>query len=79
MGNIVSGLGYMAAFGAGTLPIMLAISLGAKAIPFKWRFKLQRAIPVSVFLLAMLLILRGMSLGVPYLSPDLAHSSCCCK
>jgi sulfite exporter TauE/SafE len=67
----------MAAFGLGTLPAMLAISLGAKLVPFSLRMRLQRAIPVSVFLLAVLLILRGMSLGVPYLSPDLAQNNCC--
>ena len=40
-----------------------------------------RSIPVCVFLLAALLILRGMSLGIPYLSPDMSGSgpSCCHK
>jgi hypothetical protein len=48
-----------------------------RVIPFSFRLKFQRAIPASVFLLAILLILRGMSLGVPYVSPDLVHGSCC--
>jgi sulfite exporter TauE/SafE len=76
-GGIPQGTTYMAAFGLGTIPAMLTISLGAKLIPFALRLKFQRAIPVSVFLLAVLLILRGMSLGVPYLSPDLGHGNCC--
>jgi sulfite exporter TauE/SafE len=76
-GGIMEATAYMAAFGIGTIPTMLTISLGAKLIPFALRLKFQRAIPVSVFLLAVLLILRGMSLGVPYLSPELAQGNCC--
>jgi len=76
-GHILSGGIYMAAFGAGTLPMMLAISLGGKLIPLSFRLKLRAAIPVSVFLLGALLILRGMSLGIPYVSPDLAARACC--
>jgi len=81
-GGIVSSVLYMAAFGAGTVPMMLAISLSGKLVPFSLRLKLQKAIPVSVFLLAALLILRGMALGIPYVSPVLAADgevSCCHK
>jgi len=76
-GSLASGVSYMAAFGAGTVPMMLAISLSGKLVPFSLRLKLQRAIPISVFILATLLILRGLALGIPYLSPDLAAGSCC--
>jgi len=78
-GNVFSGALYMAAFGAGTLPMMLAISLGGKLIPLSLRLKLRAAIPVSVFLLGSLLILRGMSLGIPYVSPNLATVHPCCR
>jgi len=78
-GDLPAAVGYMAAFGAGTLPVMLAIGLSARLVPFSLRLKLQKAIPVSVFVLAALLILRGMSLGVPYLSPDLAGGGSCCQ
>ena len=77
MGGVVSGVIYMAAFGAGTVPMMLAISLSGKLIPVSIRLKLVKAIPVSVFLLGALMILRGMALGIPYVSPDLAAGSCC--
>jgi sulfite exporter TauE/SafE len=76
-GNILSGALYMAAFGAGTLPMLLAISLGGRLIPVSVQWKLRTAIPISVFLLGSLLILRGMSLGIPYISPNLAGGSCC--
>jgi sulfite exporter TauE/SafE len=76
-GDVFSGAAYMAAFGAGTVPMMLTISLSGKLIPISLRLKLVKAIPVSVFLLAALLILRGMSLGIPYISPDLSTGVCC--
>jgi sulfite exporter TauE/SafE len=80
-GGVSSGIGYMAAFGMGTAPLMLAIGVSGRLLPLPVRLRLRAAIPVSVFLLAMLLILRGMALGIPYVSPDLQHSGidCCHK
>jgi sulfite exporter TauE/SafE len=80
-GGLMAGVQYMAAFGLGTVPMMLGISLSGRLIPIALRLQLRKAIPVSVFLLASLLILRGLALGIPYLSPDLAsaNSSCCHK
>jgi uncharacterized protein len=77
-GSSVAGAQYMAAFGAGTLPMMMAIGLSGKLVPVSLRLKLRRVIPVSVFALALLLILRGLALGIPYLSPDLAGGGSCC-
>lgn len=77
-GGVLDSIFYMAAFGAGTVPMMLAIGLSGKLVPFSLRLKLQRAIPISVFILATLLILRGMSLGIPFVSPDLSSGSLSC-
>ncbi|TAL05771.1 MAG: sulfite exporter TauE/SafE family protein [Verrucomicrobia bacterium] len=80
-GDLFHGALYMLAFGAGTIPMMLAISLSGKLVPFSLRLKLLKAVPVAVFLLASLLILRGMELGIPYVSPVLSGDSpgCCQK
>jgi len=80
-GGILAGARYMAAFGVGTVPMMLAISLSGKLVPTSLRLKLVKTIPVCVFLLGTLLILRGMSLGIPYVSPDMSGNgaSCCHK
>ena len=81
-GSGLNGLLYMALFGAGTVPMLLAISVGGRLMPAQLRLQFRKAIPVTVFLLASLLILRGMSLGIPYVSPDLASggdASCCHK
>lgn len=68
----LAGASYMAVFGLGTVPLMLAISLSGRLIPPSVRLKLRYVVPVSVFLVSGLLILRGLALGIPYLSPDLA-------
>lgn len=76
-GSLSGGALYMLVFGLGTLPLMMAISLSGNLIPGSFRLKMSRAVPVSVFLLATLLIFRGLGLGIPYLSPNLAAGSCC--
>jgi sulfite exporter TauE/SafE len=77
--HIGSGAQYMAWFGLGTTPMLLAISLSGRFVPVTWRAHLRKAVPVSIFVVASMLILRGMALGIPYLSPDLASAghSCC--
>lgn len=78
-GGLPDGILYMAVFGLGTLPTMLGISLSGKLFPLALRLKLRSAIPTGVCLLAGLLILRGLALGIPYLSPDVgsATPNCC--
>jgi uncharacterized protein len=78
LGSVPAGVGYMAAFGLGTVPTMLTISLSGKLLPLAFRSKLRAAIPAGVCLLATLLILRGLALGIPYVSPDLAANAGCC-
>lgn len=78
-GGLLGGVEYMAAFGVGTVPMLLAVGLSGRLITPALRHKLTALVPVSVFALATLLILRGLSLGIPYVSPDLSASTpgCC--
>ena len=77
--GVASGALYMTAFGLGTLPMMLGINLTGRLLPISLRLQLRKAIPLSICMLATLLILRGLSLGIPYVSPDLAAegTQCC--
>ena len=70
-GGFVSGLEYMAVFGLGTIPMLLSLGLAGRMLGAGFHIRFQRLIPVSVLVLGLLLVLRGLSLGVPYLSPDL--------
>ena len=79
--HFLHGVEYMFAFGLGTLPMMLTISLVGTKLQFALRFKLQRMIPISLAIVGALLLLRGMALDIPYLSPRLPAqpdaTSCC--
>lgn len=75
-GTWISGIAYMALFGAGTLPVMLGISLSGCAVPATLRIRLQRSVPFSAAAVGLFLILRGMALGIPYLSPGMAAGGC---
>lgn len=62
---------YMGCFGLGTLPLMLSLSLSGQLVPLAWRTRLRRAVPYTAAGLAVLFIVRGLDLGIPYLSPQL--------
>jgi len=68
-GNPVSGGLYMVTFGLGTLPVMLAMSLAGRLLGFGIRRRMRQFLPVGAVVLAVLFILRGLSLGIPYVSP----------
>lgn len=72
-GNAGNGALFMATFGFGTLPVMLIMSLLGKLISQPFRHALNRLIPAVVVVIALILILRGLSLGIPYLSPVLQN------
>lgn len=73
-GGTGSAVMYMTAFGLGTFPLMMVTSLFGNAIPLTMRRKLNRLIPVGAIILAILLILRGLALGIPYISPgEMSH------
>ncbi|GAB2463919.1 membrane protein [Hymenobacter qilianensis] len=73
--GIAGAAGYMALFGLGTLPLMLALSLSGQLVPFVWRGRMRRAVPIMATCLALLFIVRGLSLGIPYLSPQLSSET----
>lgn len=76
-GSLLGGMAHMAWFGLGTVPLMTGIALSGRAMPFAWRLRLQRLIPVSVGAVGVLLVLRGLDLGIPYLSPHVGPDGLC--
>jgi uncharacterized protein len=64
---------FMVFFGAGTLPAMMLMGLAGIRMGFPLRNLVKKASPYLAFLMAVLLILRGLSLGIPMISPILAH------
>ena len=62
---------FMFLFGMGTLPVMLFISFSAKHVSVTLRNKLKLATPTLTVIFALLMITRGLGLGIPYISPKL--------
>ncbi len=63
--GIYSGALYMALFGLGTIPLMLATALAGQFIKLHWRTRLRKLIPVFLVAFAALFILRGLNFDVP--------------
>lgn len=68
-GELVLGSLYMIMFGLGTIPMMLSIAIAGNILNAAIRQKINRLIPVLVVVVGIFFILRGLSLGIPYLSP----------
>jgi uncharacterized protein len=73
-GGYMQGALYMFVFGLGTLPIMLAVSLAGNFISLNVRKRINKLIPAFMVVLAFLFILRGMNLGIPYISPQIQQT-----
>lgn len=68
-GNVPQAMLFMAAFGLGTLPVMWSIAFWGQLIGIQVRMKIRKAYPYMMVVMACLLMLRGMGLGIPYISP----------
>lgn len=69
-GEIGTAAVSMVVFGVGTLPMMLGVALFGPAFgKHLQRFRLKPLVPIAVSLVAVSLILRGLELGIPYVSP----------
>ena len=69
LGDFSKSIIFMTTFGAATLPIMLSISFFGTWLNAHYSYSIKKLIPVSVFIMAVMLIVRGLNLGIPYLSP----------
>lgn len=68
-GSAPEGALFMAIFGLGTLPMMGLLPFLSHSLSASVRKKMTKAIPYVMALFAVLFILRGMNLGIPYVSP----------
>lgn len=66
---------FMAMFGLGTMPAMIAVSLFRQLFSLQLRNTFRKAVPIFISAMAIILILRGMNLGIPFISPVLQSAS----
>ncbi len=80
-GSISKGVLFMLFFGLGTTPALFSVGMAGASFRVKWKSMFQKTVPAVLSILAILLILRGMNLGVPFLSPQLTekNKACCVK
>lgn len=64
------GVLYMVLFGLGTVPLMSSVTYLQSFITNSTRNKIQKVIPYIAVVIGVLFILRGLGLGIPYVSPS---------
>lgn len=67
----VEGAAYMALFGLGTAPALFAMNLFGSQLLSRFRINVNTLIPYVLVIFGVLFILRGMSLGIPFISPEI--------
>ncbi|MEI6947195.1 sulfite exporter TauE/SafE family protein [Paraflavisolibacter sp. H34] len=70
-GSALKGSLFMLLFGLGTFPAMVAVVFFGSYVNQQLRLGLRKAVPVFLFFMATLLVLRGLNLGIPFVSPAL--------
>ena len=66
---------FMTGFGAGSLPVMWSLSFFGAVIRPQFGMKIKKLTPYFIFFTACLLIVRGLGLGIPYVSPAIFNEA----
>lgn len=72
--EIAESVSFMAMFGAGTLPAMMLVGYAGQLVNAEARQLMRKAVPVFITLMGIILILRGLNLGIPFISPEMPQS-----
>jgi sulfite exporter TauE/SafE len=73
--NSIHGAMFMMFFGLGTFPAMFATVVLGNYLSQSIRHKISNAVPALLLIMACLLILRGLELGIPFISPTFAGNN----
>ena len=82
VGDVLGSALFMVLFGLGTIPLMFVAVLFGSVISVNARNTILKFIPVITIVIGVFFILRGMELGIPFISPpaeslDIQAKSCC--
>lgn len=75
MGGILGGATYMALFGLGTFPMMIAAAVIGRTAGQTFKSRIANFTPKFMVILGVLFILRGLNFGIPYISPKLTDNN----
>jgi uncharacterized protein len=73
--DVFRGVIFMAGFGLGTIPAMVGFSFFPRFVSPGLCLKISRVLPAFTLLVGVLLIVRGLNLGIPMISPRLSPGS----
>lgn len=68
-GSVVDSVSFMMMFGLGTIPLLLLVTIIGNFLSTKIRDRVNKFLPVIIVIIGILFILRGLNLGIPFLSP----------
>jgi len=68
-GSPFTGALYMFLFGLGTIPALFAFSFLPQLRKYLPKINSRKLIPTLAFMLGVIFILRGLNLGIPFISP----------
>lgn len=74
MGSIIGSALWMIFFGIGTSVSLLLAGYITSILPVHIQKNIKKAMPIATITIAILFITRGLSLGIPYISPILPSS-----
>lgn len=69
VGSLTGSIMFMVLFGLGTIPMMFLMSMLGNFASMKLKRFINKAIPYVVVIVGLLFILRGMELGIKFISP----------
>lgn len=70
MQSVTYGMLYMVLFGAGTIPLMSLVVYASGLLKNPLRNSFSKIVPYAAVAIGMLFIVRGLGLGIPYISPS---------
>ena len=73
--DVTRGMIFMAGFGIGTMPAMVGFSFFPRFVSSGLRKRIARVLPAFTLFVGVLLIVRGLNLGIPMISPKLSPGS----
>lgn len=76
-GTVWQGSLLMFFFGLGTLPLMSILMISGKWLKSSTKNLFKKVVPVWIVAMAVVMILRGMNLGIPYISPSFNTDTNC--
>lgn len=72
--NPWEGTVFMMLFGIGTAPALLLIAFSGRKLNNAFRKRFKKFATISATCIALLFIIRGLGIGIPYLSPKIGHT-----